>query len=70
MAGGTKIPELDALTMAYNAVQQGASGVDMGRNIFQAESPIAMLQAVRAVVHDNETPQKALDLFNTLKNKS
>jgi putative autoinducer-2 (AI-2) aldolase len=70
MAGGTKIPELDALTMAYNAVQQGASGVDMGRNIFQAESPIAMLQAVRAVVHDNETPQKALDLFNTLKNQS
>src|SRR5210317_269936 len=57
MAGGTKIPELDALTMAYNAVQQGASGVDMGRNIFQSDSPIAMLQAVRAVVHDNETPQ-------------
>ena len=70
MAGGKKLPELDALTMAYNAVQQGASGVDMGRNIFQAESPIAMLQAVRAVVHDNEKPQKALDLFNTLKNQS
>ena len=69
MAGGKKIPELDALTMAYNAVQQGASGVDMGRNIFQAEGPIAMLQAVRAVVHDNETPQKALDLYNTLKNQ-
>ena len=70
MAGGTKIPELDALTMAYNAVQQGASGVDMGRNIFQAERPIAMLQAVRAVVHDNEKPQKALDLYHTLKNQS
>jgi putative autoinducer-2 (AI-2) aldolase len=70
MAGGTKIPELDALTMAYNAVQQGASGVDMGRNIFQSDSPIAMLQAVRAVVHDNETPQKALDLYQTLKNQS
>src|SRR6202034_4145308 len=37
MAGGKKLPELDALTMAYNAVQQGASGVDMGRNIFQSE---------------------------------
>jgi len=70
MAGGKKIPELDALTMAYNAVQQGASGVDMGRNIFQAESPIAMLQAVRAVVHDNEIPEKALDLYNSLKNQS
>jgi putative autoinducer-2 (AI-2) aldolase len=69
MAGGKKIPELDALTMAYNAVQQGASGVDMGRNIFQSDSPISMLQAVRAVVHQNETPQKALDLYNTLKNQ-
>ena len=69
MAGGKKIPELDALTMAYNAVQQGASGVDMGRNIFQSEAPIAMLQAVRAVVHDNEQPDKALDLYNTVKSE-
>jgi putative autoinducer-2 (AI-2) aldolase len=69
MAGGKKIPEPEALTMAYNAVQQGASGVDMGRNIFQSQDPIAMIQAVRAVVHDNETPEKAFDLFNTLKNK-
>ena len=70
MAGGKKIPELDALTMAYNAVQQGASGVDMGRNIFQSDSPIAMLQAVAAVVHQNEKPDKALDLYETLKNQS
>ncbi len=70
MAGGKKIPELDALTMAYNAVQQGASGVDMGRNIFQSESPVAMIQAVKAVVHENETPQKAFDLYNTLKNEA
>jgi 3-hydroxy-5-phosphonooxypentane-2,4-dione thiolase len=69
MAGGKKIPVLDALTMAYNAVQQGASGVDMGRNIFQASSPVAMIQAVKAVVHDNETPEKAFELYNTLKNQ-
>jgi len=69
MAGGKKIPELDALTMAYNAVQQGASGVDMGRNIFQSESPKAMIQAIRAVVHDNEKPTKANDLYNTIKNE-
>jgi len=67
MAGGKKIPELEALTMAYNAVQQGASGVDMGRNIFQSENPIAMLQAIRAVVHDNETPKKAFDFYNEIK---
>jgi putative autoinducer-2 (AI-2) aldolase len=70
MAGGKKIPEFDALTMAYNAVQQGASGVDMGRNIFQSEAPIAMIQAVKAVVHDDETPDKAFDLYNTLKNEA
>ncbi len=70
MAGGKKIPELDALTMAYNAVQQGASGVDMGRNIFQSESPVAMIQAVKAVVHENETPEKAFDLYNTLKSEA
>ena len=69
MAGGKKIPVIDALTMAYNAVQQGASGVDMGRNIFQADSPIAMLQAVKAVVHENETPEKAFELYNTLKSQ-
>ncbi len=67
MAGGKKIPEKDALTMAYNAVQQGAAGVDMGRNIFQSESPVAMIQAVKAVVHENETPDRAFDLYNTLK---
>jgi len=68
MAGGKKIPELDALKMAYNAIQQGAGGVDMGRNIFQSEAPIPMIQAIRAVVHGNETPEKAFDLYNTLKN--
>ncbi len=68
MAGGKKIPELDALTMAYKAVQQGAAGVDMGRNIFQSECPEAMIQAVRSVVHGGETPAKAFDLYQTLKN--
>jgi 3-hydroxy-5-phosphonooxypentane-2,4-dione thiolase len=68
MAGGKKIPELDALTMAYRAVQEGAAGVDMGRNIFQAESPVAMIQAVRAVVHDKATPKEAFDLYTSLKN--
>jgi 3-hydroxy-5-phosphonooxypentane-2,4-dione thiolase len=68
MAGGKKIDELDALKMAYKAVQQGAAGVDMGRNIFQSSYPVAMIQAVRAVVHNNETPEKAFDLYQDLKN--
>jgi putative autoinducer-2 (AI-2) aldolase len=69
MAGGKKLPELDALTMAYNAVQGGAAGVDMGRNIFQSDAPTAMIQAVRAVVHKNMKPEHALELYRTLKNK-
>jgi len=69
LAGGKKLPELDALSMAYQAIDQGASGVDMGRNIFQAGDPIAMIQAVRSVVHDREKPEKAYKLYNTLKNE-
>jgi putative autoinducer-2 (AI-2) aldolase len=53
MAGGKKLAELEALTMAYSAVQQGAAGVDMGRNIFQSDAPQAMIAAVAAVVHKN-----------------
>jgi putative autoinducer-2 (AI-2) aldolase len=69
IAGGKKLPELDALTMAYKAVDQGACGVDMGRNIFLADDPAAMIRAVRSVVHQGEKPEKALDLYRTLKNE-
>jgi putative autoinducer-2 (AI-2) aldolase len=67
MAGGKKIPELDALTMAYNAIQEGAAGVDMGRNIFQSDAPKAMMQAVHKVVHENLKPKEALEFYETLK---
>jgi DhnA family fructose-bisphosphate aldolase class Ia len=67
IAGGKKLPELEALQMAYEAIDQGAAGVDMGRNIFQCDAPIAMIQAVRAVVHDQEKPDKAYELYLSLK---
>lgn len=63
MAGGKKLPELDALTMASNAVRAGAAGVDMGRNIFQSTNPTAMMAAVRGVVHDDLDPADAYELF-------
>jgi putative autoinducer-2 (AI-2) aldolase len=69
MAGGKKLPELDALTMAYRAVSEGASGVDMGRNIFQSEAPVAMIQAVQKVVHELMKPEHALELYQTLKHE-
>ncbi|HAM44104.1 MAG TPA: 3-hydroxy-5-phosphonooxypentane-2,4-dione thiolase [Propionibacteriaceae bacterium] len=63
MAGGKKLPSLEALTMAFNAIDQGAAGVDMGRNIFQRVAPVAMIQAVRGVVHDGLKPAEAHQLY-------
>jgi putative autoinducer-2 (AI-2) aldolase len=67
IAGGRKLPELEALAMAWKALDQGAAGVDMGRNIFQSEHPVAMIQAVGAVVHKKEKPEKAYQLYQQLK---
>ncbi|MBU3935831.1 3-hydroxy-5-phosphonooxypentane-2,4-dione thiolase [Patescibacteria group bacterium] len=69
IAGGKKLPELEALEMAYRAIDQGASGVDMGRNIFQSEAPVAMIKAVRKVVHENMKPTQAYEMFLDLKNR-
>ena len=55
--------------MAYNAIDQGASGVDMGRNIFQSDSPLGMMKAIGAIVHGKEKPEKAYDLYQTIKDK-
>lgn len=63
IAGGKKLPEADALTMAYKAIQSGARGVDMGRNIFQSTAPIAMCKAVGKVVHEGYTDRQAYEYF-------
>jgi putative autoinducer-2 (AI-2) aldolase len=65
IAGGKKLPEAEALQLAYNAVEQGAAGVDMGRNIFQSEKPVAMIQAVRKVVHEGFKPQEAYEFYRS-----
>lgn len=66
IAGGKKIPEKDALEMAYRAINEGAAGVDMGRNVFQAESPVAMLKAIRMVVHEEVKPAAAYKAYTKL----
>ena len=66
IAGGKKLAERDALAMAYQAIDQGAAGVDMGRNVFQADHPVAMIQAIRAVVHEGAKPDKAYKLYRDL----
>lgn len=65
IAGGKKIPEKDALQMAYDALQAGAIGVDMGRNIFQSSNPVNMIKAINAIVHKKYTPKEAYDLFKS-----
>jgi putative autoinducer-2 (AI-2) aldolase len=71
IAGGPKMKdELDCLKIAYNAIAAGAKGVDMGRNIWQSRWPIAMISAIRSIVHEKASLKKATDLFNSLKNKS
>ena len=67
MAGGKKLPELEALTMAHRAISQGASGVDMGRNIFQSDSPVGMMRAVTGVVHEGKSPEEGLDIYRSSK---
>lgn len=63
IAGGKKLPEAEALEIAYRAIDQGAAGVDMGRNVFQSSDPVAMLKALAAVVHDGRTGAEAYQLF-------
>jgi len=66
IAGGKKVPERDALQLAYNSIKSGAIGVDMGRNIFQSENPIAMIKAVRGVIHNNFSVSQAYELYEKL----
>ena len=67
IAGGKKLPEKDALQMARDAIDQGASGVDMGRNIFQSDCPVGMIRAVRSIVHDNNSVDQAFKLYELIK---
>lgn len=67
IAGGKKLPELQALELAYRAIQAGAAGVDMGRNVFQSDKPLAMMKAISAVVHGGLTAQDAYQLYQDEK---
>jgi 3-hydroxy-5-phosphonooxypentane-2,4-dione thiolase len=69
IAGGKKLPEREALQMARDAIDQGASGVDMGRNIFQSDSPTAMIGAVRKVVHEGTSVKEAYEYYLDMKKK-
>ena len=63
IAGGKKLPEAEALEMAYQAIARGAHGVDMGRNVFQSEHPVEMMLAIRKVVHEGFTGREAYEFY-------
>ena len=67
IAGGKKLPEEQALELAYKAIQAGAAGVDMGRNVFQSAKPLAMMKAIAGVVHNGLTPKDAFQRYNDEK---
>ena len=69
VAGGKKLPEKEALTLAYNAISEGAAGLDMGRNIFQSNNPKAMATCISKIVHENYTDKEAFGLYEELINK-
>lgn len=69
MAGGPKCEtELEVLEFVYDGMQRGAVGINLGRNVWQSEQPVAIAAALRAILHGNATPKEALDVLNTVKN--
>ncbi|MBW6517405.1 MAG: 3-hydroxy-5-phosphonooxypentane-2,4-dione thiolase [ANME-2 cluster archaeon] len=70
VAGGKQMDtEIDVFELVHGAISEGAVGVDMGRNIWQNDHPVAMIKAVRSIVHQNYTPKEAMDLYNSEKEK-
>jgi len=68
IAGGPKVPTgYEVLQFVYNGIQKGAIGVNLGRNIWQTEHPVAMIRALRAIIHENATPEQAQELYDNVK---
>lgn len=63
VAGGKKLPEDEAMTLAYRSIQGGARGLDMGRNIFQSNHPVEMSAAIRKIVHEGFTDKEAYEFY-------
>ena len=70
IAGGPQTEtELEVFQFVHDGIQKGAIGVNLGRNIWQNEHPVAMIRALRAIVHDDATPEQAQEIYDTVKNK-
>jgi putative autoinducer-2 (AI-2) aldolase len=70
MAGGPQVnTELEVFEFVYDGMQKGAIGVNLGRNIWQNDFPVAMIRAIRAIIHENVSPKEAQELYNSIKNE-
>ncbi len=70
MAGGPRVEtELEVFQFVHDGIQKGAIGVNLGRNIWQNEHPVAMIKAIRAIIHDDATPEQAQEIYDTVKNE-
>ena len=70
IAGGPKVnTEYEVLQFVYDGIQKGAIGVNLGRNIWQNEHPVAMIKAIRAIIHENATPEQAQEIYDNVKNE-
>jgi putative autoinducer-2 (AI-2) aldolase len=68
IAGGPKVnTEYEVFQFVYDGIRKGAIGVNLGRNIWQNEYPVAMIQAIRAIIHENATPEQAQELYDSVK---
>ena len=57
----------EVFDFVYDGMQSGAIGVNLGRNIWQTENPVASIRAIRAIIHENYNAQEANDLYNQIK---
>jgi putative autoinducer-2 (AI-2) aldolase len=68
MAGGPQVDtELEVFEFVHDGIQKGAVGVNLGRNVWQNDFPVAMIKALRAIIHENATPKEAQEIYDSLK---
>ncbi|MBA7708895.1 3-hydroxy-5-phosphonooxypentane-2,4-dione thiolase [subsurface metagenome] len=71
MAGGPQVDtELEVFEFVYAGIQKGAIGVNLGRNIWQNDFPVAMIKAIRALIHEKASPKEAQELYDSIKNET
>ena len=65
IAGGPKVDtEREVFEFVYDGMQRGAIGVNLGRNIWQHQRPVAMIKALRGIIHENASIDEAQTIFN------